>query len=277
MPTGRLTALAQDLDRQGIRTISLRELQEELDAIENPSMIGRLSKAALDTAGRQWRNVVGELQESREVMAILTRRVRGSAPLSDEDADKVRSQLGDLLRVVPAGVLALANAALPIPGTGLLTPWLLSRLGLMPSRWRESHLLAELQREEQRLREEGHADAADRVAAVAQDVEHEADAREAVARDAALLTHWDANDNGQWDDDERDAYHHALDLLKKLPQRQRSKRQWFVRVDDQLFGPCRLTELPVLPAHTLVSLRGRSGWVSLDDLLGPDPDDASTP
>ena len=43
-----------------------------------------------------------------------------------------------------AGILAAANSTFPVPGTGLLTPWLLQRLGLMPSRWREAHLLLQL-------------------------------------------------------------------------------------------------------------------------------------
>lgn len=266
MPHGRLVSLALDLESQGIRGASLRQLQEELDAIENPSMLGRLSASARESARLHWNNIVGELQESRELLAIITRRVSGAGPLSDDDADKVRSQLGDMLRVVPAGILALANAALPLPGTGLLTPWLLSRLGLMPSRWREAHLLAELHAEEDRLRAAGHAAAADRLHDLAEDLEEEADAREALARDAALLPLWDENDNGRWDEAERAAYDQAVAALRALDAREFSRRQWFLRIDDHLFGPCRLSELPVLPARALVSLRGRSGWVAIDAL-----------
>ncbi|MCB9777736.1 MAG: hypothetical protein H6742_04160 [Alphaproteobacteria bacterium] len=265
---GRISALADELGRQGIQARSLRALQEELDAIEEPSALSRMTAAARASAARHWAHVVGELQESAEVMGILSRRVSEGRTLSDEETDKVRSQLFDLLRVVPAGLLAVANSSFPIPGTGLLTPWLLQRLGLMPSRWREAHLLSELEREEGRLLAEGHARAAAAVHALAEDLEEEADAREAVLRDRALLTFWDADRSGTWDEEERAAYRRAVTGLRARPPRERSRRIWFVRIADQLFGPCRITELPQLPADTLVSVRDGPGWVALDDLLG---------
>ena len=278
MATGRITELAIDLQHQGIQAARLEALQDELDAIEQPGILGRMTASARAAAARHWGHVVGELQESREAMAIVSRRLGGKGPMSEEEADKVKSQLGDLLRVVPAGLLAVANSAFPIPGTGLLTPWLLSRLGLMPSRWREAHLLAELHQEEERLRARGHAQAADQLQALAESLEGEADAREDAARSAALLTFWDANRNGVWDEAERAAYRTAVLQLRRLPPRERARRQWFVRIDEHLFGPCRLTELPSLPPQSLVSRRGKTGWVALDDLLGrEDPTGAHMP
>ena len=54
---------------------------------------------------------------------------------------KSKSQLSNLFRLVPAGLIAAANAVLPIPGTSMLTPMLLKKAKLLPSRWREAHML----------------------------------------------------------------------------------------------------------------------------------------
>ena len=268
---GRISDLADELQRQGVQARHLHELQEELDAIEQPSVVARVSAAAREAAGRHWKHVVGELQESREIMGILTSRVREGRKLSDEESDKVKTQVLDLLRLVPAGLLAAANSTFPIPGTGLLTPWLLQRLGLMPSRWREAHLLAELEQTERRLLAEGNTQAARAVHELAEDLEEEADAREAAQRDAALLAVWDADRDGEWDEEERAAYVEALAKIRKVAEVDRAKRTWFIRVEDRLFGPCRLTELPPLPAAALVSHRTARGWVALDDLVGREP------
>ena len=87
----------------------------------------------------------------------------------------------------------------PIPGTSVFTPWLLARLGLMPSRWREAHLLDQLRKEAARLRQAGHSEQAKRVSRLGSDLEAEANARERAAHEASLLTHWDANQNGIWE------------------------------------------------------------------------------
>jgi len=269
MPPGRLVTLSQTLQREGIHSVQLAELQPELDAVESPSVLSRMTSGARAVAARQWQNVMGELHESREAATLLRRRVQGE-PLSAQDTDKVRAQLGDLLRMVPASLLAVAGSAFPIPGTGLLTPWLLAKLGLMPSRWREAHLLAKLAEEELRLRDKGHHSAADQVHALASQLGDEADARELAAKNAALLTFWDANGDGQWDPEERQAYRAEITKLRQFPERDRARRQWFVQVDSQLFGPCRLTELPTLPGRALVSKGGHTGWVALHDLLSQD-------
>ena len=111
----------------------------------------------------------------------------------------MRSQMLDLLKVVPAGLIAATNSVLPVPGTSMLTPWLLVKLGLMPSRWREAHVLSQLQQESKRLRDQGFVDAAADIDALRHSIEDEADRREVAEREASLLTHWDANQNGVWD------------------------------------------------------------------------------
>lgn len=271
---GRIIALARDLEARGVQVDGLSGLQEELDVIEAPpSLFGRLTQGVRKMASRQWRHVLGELQESQEVLGLLTRRVRDNEPLTPEQTDAVRDQLLDLLRVVPAGLIAFANSALPVPGTGLLTPWLLARLGLMPSRWREAHLLARLDNEAQRLRALGQDDAAERVEALEHELEEEADAREAAAHAAALLTHWDANGNGTWDPDEQAGYDEAADRLRGLARERAHQRRWFLSWNHQVFGPTRLTDVAGVQdsVSLLVCFDGHSGWVSLTDVLPVQP------
>ena len=244
MTNGRIITLARDLEARGVQVDALLALQQELDVIETPpSLLGRVTQRVRRVASTQWKHVIGELQESQEVFGLLTRRVQKQQELTPAERDAIRCQILDLLRVVPAGLIAFANTALPVPGTGLLTPWLLARLGLMPSRWREAHLLARLDAEAQRLRALGEDDAAARVEALEHALEEEADAREAAAHAAALLTHWDANGNGVWDDDERAAYDEALAEVRALASTRGHERRWFLSWNHQVFGPTRLTEV----------------------------------
>jgi hypothetical protein len=270
MAQGRIAIVALRLEQRGIDPGHLRVLQEELDVIERPpGIFGRLSAALKQKAATQWGHLVGELRESAEVMGLISGRLRNQRPLTPEERDKVRAQMLDLLKVVPAGLIAVGNAALPIPGTGIFTPWILVKLGLMPSRWREAHLLDQLQREQARLREQGHSDEAEELQALYNALEEEADAREAAAREAALLTHWDANQNGVWDDDERAAYAQEVARLQSYAARQSSAKRWFLQAEGQVFGPYRLSELAGadVPADLLTCLDGRTGWVSLADVL----------
>lgn len=277
MSQGRIIALARDLEARGVQVDGLLGLQEELDVIEAPpSLLGRLTQNVRKMASRQWKHVLGELQESQEVLGLLTRRVRDNQPLTPAQTDAVRNQLLDLLRVVPAGLIAFANSALPVPGTGLLTPWLLARLGLMPSRWREAHLLSRLDAEAKRLRALGQDAAADRVEALEHEIEEEADAREAAAHAAALLTHWDENGNGVWDDDERVAYDQAVSRLRGLARERDHQRRWFLSWNHQVFGPTRLSDVAGVQdsVNLLVCFDGKSGWVCLSDLLPTDAEPA---
>lgn len=281
MSKGRIIDLARDLEARGVRVDGLSGLQEELDVIQAPpSLLGRLTRGVRKMASRQWRHVLGELQESQEVLGLLRRRVRDNEPLTPEQRDAVRNQLLDLLRVVPAGLIAVANSALPVPGTGLLTPWLLARLGLMPSRWREAHLLARLDSEAQRLRALGQDAAADEVEALEHELEEEADAREAAAHAAALLTHWDANGNGAWDPDEQAGYEQAVSRLRGLARERSHQRRWFLSWNHQVFGPTRLTDVSGVQDSValLVCFDGHSGWVSLADVLtDPQPPPSPAP
>jgi hypothetical protein len=271
-----LSALADQLAAEGYDAASLRELSDEMEALERPpGLITRMTKRARETAGRHWRNLVGELHESREAMALMLGRLVGGQ-LSAEERDKVRAQLVDLVKVFPAGLIAAANSAFPVPGTGMFTPWILARLGLMPSRWGEAQLLDQLQRQREKLLRDGRTEAAQRIADLQHRIAAEADARDAVADNAQLLTHWDANQNGEWDPEEIAAYRIEVVRVQQLVTRYATRKAWYIEDHGAIFGALRLSELssdPDLGEHLcdhdlLVCYDGKSGWVALSDVLG---------
>jgi hypothetical protein len=274
-----LAQLADQLETEGYDAHELRELQLELDALDRPpSLFTRITSAAKQAASRHWGNLVGELGESREAMAIIVTRVRGGE-ITPAEADKVRSQLLDLVRVFPAGLIAAANSAFPIPGTGIFTPWILQRLGLMPSRWRECHLLDQLRKQRDVLSKTGHPAEAQALEELRLRLESECDARDQARTEAALLTHWDANRNGQWDPDEMHRYRTELDNIRERAKRFYTRKQWFLDMEGEIFGAMRLSELvedPEVVEHLeddelLVCHDGKTGWVALPDLLGREP------
>ena len=278
MQDGALESIAQRLEAEGHDAGHLHELQEELDGLEKPpGFFSRVSKKATEVAKNQWAHVMGELQESAEAMALVRRAIASDKKLSGAEADKVREQMLDIIRVFPASLIAAANAALPVPGTSVVTPWLLNRLGVMPSRWREAHILDQLEQEINRLRAKGLVEEAEALNEILHDIEAEADAREQVSRDAAVLTFWDANKNGVWDDEERAAYRAAASNVAARVGDSSHRKNWFLLHEESVIGPMRLStfERDEVGPDLLVCWEGKSGWVALQDVLEDDEDDVS--
>jgi hypothetical protein len=267
----RLAEIADELEAAGVDVEHLRALGHQVEAIEvPPGLFGKLSHKARQAAAKQWRNFVGELQESREAMALITARLSGERELAPDEVDKIRAQMLDLVRVFPAGLIAAANSAFPVPGTGLFTPWILSRLGLMPSRWREAHVLEELRRQQELLRRTGHAAAATELEQLRENLEHEADQRAIASRDARVLTHWDANANGVWDPEERAAYADEVTKIRAAISKFAARKRWFLEYEGEVFGPTRLSSVDLdVAGSMLVCFDGKTGWVALDDVLDP--------
>ncbi|MCO4744783.1 MAG: hypothetical protein KC912_08340 [Proteobacteria bacterium] len=265
----QLLELAQQLEARGADAQALRELTVEIAVLERPpGLLGRLRERVRDMASRNRELLRLEVGESREMVRIIRRRV-ANEQVSEDELVQVREQMLDLLRVVPAAMIAATNYTLPLPGTSFLTPWLLARLGLLPTRWREAHILATLRKEAVRLRAAGHTDLADQLEVIEHEVEEEADARAKASHDAALLTHWDANQDGVWQVEERQAYEAEVLRLAALSAKVGSRRRWFLQTEGRIFGPVALpglsdldTELQLLVCHD-----GKSGWVDLRDLL----------
>ncbi len=278
-PPESLDDIVRRLEQNGYDATELRSLQIEFDVLERPpGLLTRMTAKAKTSAGHHWSAFVGELRESKEAMGLGLRRMVGGQ-LSAEERDKVRAQMVDLVKVFPAGLIAAANSAFPVPGTGMFTPWILNRLGLMPSRWREAHLLDQLRKQSQLLSDAGYASAADALDRLHDQVERDAESRENVGAGARLLTHWDANDNGRWDEDERHAYRGELARVRTIAARFAARKRWYIEDEGEVFGALRLSELVAdgeLSEHMqneslLVCYDGKSGWVALPHLLGADP------
>jgi hypothetical protein len=240
-----------------------------MEALEHPpGLVKRLSERARKVAKQQWEHLVGELEESQEAMQLIRARMTAERELTEEERDKVRSQLMDLVRIFPAGLIVAANSVMPIPGTSVLTPWLLVKLGLMPSRWRESHVLHQLQRQQELLRRTGHTSEAVRLGVLRDRLEHEAEQRDAIQREARLLTHWDENENGVWDPSERKAYEAECDKIRDMVRKHATRKHWFLEHEGTVFGPSRLSQLEFDSVGAfLVCYDGRTGWVALADVL----------
>jgi len=250
----------------------LRGARAEFLVIEQPpGLVSRMHRAMVRTAHTQWSNLVGELTESRRVWALIQRRVQTGEPLTPAEAEDVRAQLLDLVRVVPAGVIAAATAAVPVPGAALASPWVLHQLGLMPSRWREAHALDRMRRESRELRELGRDQEAIAVAEIIEELEQEADQREEAEMAAVLTSYWDADQDGRLDVGERAAYDTEVARLSGEATRAPQRKRWFLQLEGQVFGPLRWTEVPhpVPSTPFLVCLDGNSGWVALRDLPPP--------
>jgi len=265
----RILDLADHLQQRGVDVSALRPLQAELDVVQHPGAIRSLTDKALDTARRQWSHVMGEVAESRSLFGLIRKRVAQRQRLAPEEAAEVREQLADLLRLVPAGLITATNSTLPLPGTSLLTPILLSKLNLLPSRWREAHVLSELQHQAEQLRAAGRVDDAEVVEALQHQLEDEADARANAEKQAWLLAHWDADDSGHLDEEELAAYRAEVRRVREWVIDRGASKRWFVSVQGQVLGPMRLADLDDVPERDqlLLCYDGQTGWVALTDAL----------
>ena len=273
MSSEDLRKLAEQLDSEGLDSDAdiLRQAAEESEEVEEPPSLFARGWTNLKTmAGEQLGHLRGEVEESKELARLLKRRIGDGEALTPEEQDQVRNQLLDVFRIVPAGVLAAVNWTLPVPGTSWFTPLLLKHLGLLPSRWREAHALSLLEKEVEHLRARGLDERAERLDALIAKLEEEADARDVIERQAALLSHWDANDNGVWDDDELAAYQACLDKTRLRASSQAHRKLWFFQLHGNVMGPGRLSELGQTqdgpPQDLLVCYEG-SGWVAWTDLM----------
>lgn len=272
MSRGRLDPLLLRLADRGLDAGALPALAAALDAEEaeeaalvaepaSPGWLGRQAQALAAFVQRQVAHIQGEAAESKEAWGLLRRRVAGE-DLSPVEEDILRAQTTDLVRMVPAAAIAVVAESLPMAGTALITPYVLGKLGLLPSRWREARLREGLQHEADRLRE-AHAEAeARQVDALIDELRCAATRRE----EAALASRWDTNGDGELDLIERFAYDEAVERLRGEAARQGHRRRWYLWTDHEVIGPVRLTELAEAPVGVLVNLEDDPAWVRLRDL-----------
>jgi len=265
MRADSLEEIASRLEDMGHDAGELHDLQVELDMFDEiPSRWSRFSSRMKKLAKGQWSHLSGEFKESREALRI-TRAAMDEGKVSAEERAQVRAQLLDMLRLLPAGAIVFANAALPLPGTSVLTPAILKKLGLLPSRWREAHLLAHLQKETDRLRSEGLDEEADEIAEICLQIEEDGRNRLQVEMDTRLLAHWDQDGDGIWDPEEREAYDAALEHIVQKIGQQEDSRCWYLLEEEEVIGPIRESALPPAEAcqKVLICDSEKKLWVSL--------------
>jgi hypothetical protein len=249
-----LQKIIEQLKSQGIDTGQLNHIQEELQQTHRPWYSKLKQKIQ-----KQWTHISGEIKESKRLIQLLKRR----SNLDENEKLEVREQLADLFRMLPAGLIAAANAALPIPGTSMLTPLLLRKAGLLPSRWREAHILETLQNEQKKLESMGQTEMAKEINDLANEICEEADKRQEVC---SLLSIWDDNQNGIWDPEEIDSYNKEVQNIHLALENSRNKRNWFLMQHGFVFGPTSLPD-KFEDDKILISHGGDTKWVRFVDAV----------
>lgn len=251
-------------------------IREELDLLTRPpSWYRRTLARLLVSATVHWERFVQELRETRSAFTLIDRRLRGEiGTLTAEQRREIRSQIADILKTIPGSALFVGMFFLPVPGAQpVLTPIVLKRLGLLPSAWRESYLLAALRQTEARLRGRDRSDLADRLAVVTEQVEHDVVEREQVRQfletnpDFQIL--FEEDFDGHMSPTELDAAVAALRTVLDLARAHANEPRWYAFVGDTVVGPYRLDELdvPEIVEGGLVSYERNGSWAPLEAVL----------
>jgi hypothetical protein len=258
-PDERLSLLLQKLKKNGVDTHEIAHLEAAIQTTKKP-----LHKRALDVLKINWSRVKGEISESKRLTQLLKKsRIEGSSSLTEKEKHFVREQLIDFFRIFPASLIAGINAILPIPGTGLFTPHLLKKLGLLPSRWREANMLKTLQEAHLTLLKKGDSESLRLLEDLQDDLNQEAQQRSV----CDLLAVWDRNQNGVWDEEEEAAYQEEIKRTLSIMKTSAKERSWFILHQGLVFGPSALENIPNDLESVLVRYEEKTQWVRYQDLV----------
>ena len=128
-----MLGLWQEEMHQSVAVLELFLLkhQERLSYLKNPSHLLSIRDRIQERAGLLLRknldSVVNEIRETRELSALLMKATKTS--LSEKEKQKVRDQLADILKTIPA------LAVFALPGGGIILPVLIKLLpfNILPS------------------------------------------------------------------------------------------------------------------------------------------------
>lgn len=268
----RFKSIADELERQGLheQVNELVEIDKLYADVSRPAGIfSSLTTKVTQKAQAQWENVLVELQESRTAWEIIRKCAQGSYVPTPQERQEVRAQLLDILKLVPAFSIAILNAALPVPGTSALTPWLLMKMGLFPSRWQELHILHRLEKQIAHLESRHKHTAAKSFHGIIREIDALHDRQSNVSSTCALLTHWDLNCNGKLDEDEIILYNEAVEKIAAIYTKSGHRKSWYILYNQHIFGPVFLHELHSRQPNLelLVAFKDKTPWVRLDDLM----------
>ena len=253
----KLQILCARLKEQGIEIEEMSHLTLAVESTKIP-----MHKKAINIFVQNWKRVRGELKESKELIKLINQaRKEGKDTLREDERLFIRQQLKDFFRVFPASIIAGANAVLPIPGTSLITPILLKKLNLLPSRWREAHMLKTLQQTHQKLKKQGKTKELALLSQIESELEDQAKQRQ----ECDLLIVWDANQNGVWDEEEKQAYQEELKKTHAMYQEAKDERSWFILQDGLIFGPTALSTVSD-KLDVLIRFQDKTQWVRYQDM-----------
>ena len=263
--------LIEILESKGLHdeAVQLRETQKELNAlVRPPGLVSELTDNLKERARRQWELIVGEVQETAELVELVNRRVLNGEKLTHQERKQAQEQILDIMKMVPAGMIATASALSPLPMTLAFTPMVLRKLGLLPSRWREAHVLQTLKDQSSRLHELGADEQARELDGLAAEVKAQAQARDVTGSTARLLSYWTSAPDGLRAQD-RYAYDFTVENMRTLRTSEAGRRVWYFQIDDEIFGPLPLQEVEKHQSDNdsiLVCHERMLKWVKLVDI-----------
>jgi len=247
------------------------EMREQASAMGQVGRrIGGLAGNLKEMAARQWHFFLREMGESREAVSLLRRRMSGEIKsFSPAEQELVRDQVADLFRMVPATALALA----PVPGIAVITPFVLKKLNLLPSAWREANLLHRLQETAAQLEEKGEVQEAQRLREVAAQVRAKnadrSDRLRTLRQHPSIRLLYDFNMDGEIDDDEWALLKTDRQHIRACAGDDSQAPRWYFTTDGETRGPVALAELRAmpLPDQTLITVEGLARWIPFELLF----------
>jgi hypothetical protein len=253
-----LLKIMKRLHMQGVEIEEMEQLAFAMESTKVP-----VHKKAMQFLLRNWNRIRGEVQESKTLVTLLNRaRKEGKESLSLDERVFVQQQLKDFFRIFPASIIASANAILPIPGTSFITPMILQKLNLLPSKWREAHMLTALQKAHKKLQEQGREKEIKILIELETELNEQAKERE----ECDLLLVWDTNKNGIWDEEELLYYQRELTKTQNLYLSSKEERAWFVLHEGLVFGPTHLIGISE-DLDVLICYQSKTQWVRYQDII----------
>ena len=270
----QIERIINELEKEGRleEAKSLRNTQLNLELIEEPQgFFSNAVKAVKDALKVNIDQFFYEVDDTKEAFKKISQSLSNEEEISEQDREFIREQLIDLFKVVPASVIAIGNTAIPIPGAALLTPMILKKLNLLPSRWVEHSILENLKAQKDHLKNINQLEAAETVSELIEELNLKANLSERISDKCKLLSYWDEDNDNEWSEEELLKYNAELKRIKEIASTEAKTRTWYCQIHENLFGPCSIDlffeDGAEIPLDMLVSYKGETGWISMLDLV----------
>ena len=263
--------LEELLGDSGLDEVTIEQIDIEIRTNEiPPGFLGKFKSTVDALIKEHYGHLKAEVFETYEIFEIINEKVKSKTLFNQEEKSKIRSQMTDIVKLFPAGMFAALNALLPIPGTSLLTPLVLAKLGLLPSRWRDAHILNKLKINSNKFCQQNLNMEAEALKNLSHYIDNENLKKDKVNLNANLLSYWDINKNHKWDSNEKIAYLRELEKVSEILLKKGFDRRWYISLGEEIWGPLSINKIipkaPQLDENMMVCWDGKSGWVDIQDL-----------